>query len=264
MVLTVLWGQLQKETHTSMSEQFNAPVEVEVMALEVQGELGLSIVDQATYEFWVAPRQDRPRLATDTPGLLRRAARTRAKQFIKDATDFWDSIIAPARAHYQNLLDKKKAAIGPVENGVAVINRAIIGWDNDQERLRREAQRKIEEEARRKAQEERIEEAVHAEQLGASPELIDTILDTPTVPVKLEKAAPTYQKSSQVVTRSNWKAEVTDFAELVKFVAANPTFIELLMPNQSAINALAKAQKGSMTIPGLHAYDDRVVATGRG
>ena len=245
MVLTVLWGQLQKETHTSMSEQFNAPVDVEVKALEVQGELGLTIVDQATYDKAVA-------------------ARTRAKQFIKDATDFWDSIIAPARAHYQNLLDKKKAAIGPVENGVAVINRAIIGWDNDQERLRREAQRKIEEEARRKAQEERIEEAVHAEQLGASPELIDTILDTPTVPVKLEKAAPTYQKSSQVVTRSNWKAEVTDFAELVKFVAANPTFIELLMPNQSAINALAKAQKGSMTIPGLHAYDDRVVATGRG
>lgn len=64
-------------------------------------------------------------------------------------------------------------------------------------------------------------------------------------------------------TRANWKAEVTSMAELVAYVAANPSFINLLTVDATALNALAKAQKEAFSIPGCRAFNDAVVAVRR-
>jgi hypothetical protein len=63
--------------------------------------------------------------------------------------------------------------------------------------------------------------------------------------------------------RENWKCELTNKLELVKFVAANPSFLNLVDFNQTAGNQLAKAQKSGLRIPGLRAFNDVVLTKRR-
>lgn len=64
--------------------------------------------------------------------------------------------------------------------------------------------------------------------------------------------------------RDHWRAEVSDFRQLVAAVARNPTLLNLIEPNLAALNHLARAQKQALRIPGVRVWCGQVVAaTGR-
>lgn len=220
-------------------------IEVEAEALELRNQLSAVVItDQKTYDKAVNARVD-------------------GKAWLKGAGEFFDNLVKPAYAAYKNLLDTKKKVLEPVEGHVNQINKALLKWDQEQEQLRREEQRRLEEEARRQAEEEKLRTAVELESNGADPESVSAFLTAPvaTAPVV---AAPTYERSSAVVYRDNFSGEVTNLLALVKYVAKNPSFIGLLQINQTALNAQAKALKETMSIPGVRAVNNRVVASGRG
>ena len=64
-----------------------------------------------------------------------------------------------------------------------------------------------------------------------------------------------------IATKGTWKGEVTDKAALVKFVAANPQFLNLLDPATKEINAIAKALKANANIDGVRVFEDRSIAS---
>lgn len=220
-------------------------ITVESEALELRNSLtSLVITDQDTYDRAVQ-------------------ARVEAKNWLKGATDYFDGLVKPAYESYKNLLAAKKKVVEPVEGLISNVNRSLLAWDQEQERIRLAEQRRLEAEARERAEAERIAQAEALQSQGVEAEVINAMLDEPVIVTEVATAQPTYDKSSAVQYRDNWSAEVTDMVKLVKYVAKNPALIGLLAVNQPALNSMARSMKESLDIPGVEPKNNRVVASGR-
>lgn len=221
-------------------------VDLEQQAVSVRSEMSsITITDQKSYDLAVE-------------------ARTAASNWLKNAREFFKGMKDPAYAAWKKICSNENAVCDPVDTTIKQINSELIRYDQEQERLRREEQAKLDREARERAEAERLQQAESMKANGADEETIDAILDAPVQITQIAVAAPTYEKSKAVMYRDNYSAEVTNLLALVKYVAKNPQFLNLLQANQTAINAQARALKESMAIPGVRVTNNRVVATGRG
>jgi hypothetical protein len=220
-------------------------VDLEQEAITVRSEIAaLTITDQESYNVAVEKR-------------------TAAKGWLKKAEDWFDGIQRPAYDAYKNILNQRKLVCEPTESAIKKINAALIDFDREQDRIRREEQRRLEDEARRQAEEERLRLAAEVEESGADEETINAVLDAP-IEITTPVVAPrTYEKSSAVNFRDNWSGECFDLLDLVKAVAKDKSKIGLLQVNQTALNQMAKALKETMAIPGCRAVNNKVVASGR-
>lgn len=221
-------------------------VDLEQEAITVRTEIAaLIITDQTSYDLAVEKR-------------------TAAKGWLKTAEEWFDGIQKPAYDAYKNILNQRKLVCEPTEAAIKKINSALLVFDQEQDRLRREEQRRLDEQARQKAEDERIQQAAQMESQGVDVETLNAVLDAPLEVVSRPVAAPTYEKSGAVVYRDNWSGECFDLLALVKAVAKDKSKIGLLQINQSALNQMAKALKDSMAVPGCRAVNNKVVASGRG
>lgn len=161
---------------------------------------------------------------------------------------------------YQSLLDKFNAADKPMAEAEKTAKAAISDWDIKQEKRQQELQRQAQEAAEALEEEERLAAAVIAEESGASEEQVRDIVAAPRQAVAAP-VAPTYQRASGIgKRRENWSAEVKDLKALVKAAAAGKVPIDYLLPNQTALNARAKADRNTMNIPGVIARDIPVIS----
>ncbi len=190
--------------------------------------------------------------------------RTAAASWLKNAKTWFEGMKKPAHEAWKRICDNEKTVCDPVEQQVRSINAALLGWDQEQERLRRVEQQRLEAEARAKAEEERLAQVAEMESQGVDAETVNAVLDAPVQVTEIAVAAPTYEKSSAVVYRDNWSGECFDLFKLVQAVAKDKSKIGLLQVNGTALNQMAKALKESMSIPGCRPVNNKVVATGRG
>lgn len=139
----------------------------------------------------------------------------------------------------------------------------------DREKAEAEArrQRQIEEEARAKAEaarraaeqanaEERarlLKEAEAAERKAAAAQVkADTKdEDAALVVAPVVQVAPVTQKIKGESTKSVWRIRVTDFSKLPD---------EYKVPNEKALNAVAQATKGAISIPGTEIYEEKTLS----
>jgi len=149
------------------------------------------------------------------------------------------------------------AELAPVQEVEGVLKAKTFAWDADQESLRRAEQAKLEAEAKKKAEDEALAAAEAAQEAGAGAQEVDSILETPIIAPPVV-APRTYQPAPRMAGRESWSGKVTDFMALVKFVAVNPGFQNLLEINQTALNQMARSQKQAMRIPGVEARSERV------
>jgi hypothetical protein len=80
------------------------------------------------------------------------------------------------------------------------------------------------------------------------------------VPPRLQ---PAFQGARGITTAVNWKGEVTSLLALIKAIAADKANISLVLPNETAINQLARATRGTLVIPGIRFFSEAVVRAGR-
>lgn len=179
--------------------------------------------------------------------------------FRKRWKEYWEQLRKPAYEAYQAVLDKFSEGDKPAERAEKQVKAAIRDWDIEQERIRQELQRKAQEEAEERERQERLAAAVMAEDSGASVEEVEAITAAPVI-VVAPPVEPTYQKVSGVSRRANWKCKVTDLKKLCAAIGRGQVPTEYVIPNESALNARAKADKGTLNIPGCVAYDDPIVS----
>ncbi|MEW6270484.1 MAG: hypothetical protein AB1689_14430 [Thermodesulfobacteriota bacterium] len=55
---------------------------------------------------------------------------------------------------------------------------------------------------------------------------------------------------------ATWRAEVVDFASLVKAVATGAAPLEVLQPNQQFLDGLAAREKDALALPGVRATQE--------
>lgn len=185
------------------------------------------------------------------------------------------------KALYKDLEKKRTGATQPINQALREINgwfkpakqwlkdaegllkTKLLKYQAEQDRIAQEAQRKIDEEAEQERK--RLEKAAalaaqagmdeRAEELREEVEVQQEELQQAPV---IKSAAP---KIEGIVTKTTWKAEVTDKLLFVKHVASTrPDLIALIQINQSALNGQARSLKGSLDLPGIRVYEEKNIA----
>lgn len=112
---------------------------------------------------------------------------------------------------------------------------------------------KEEQDALDRADEQRIleEKAKQQAQILQNTALVTTATVTSIAP----------PKSAGISIKGTWKAKCHNKAALVAFVAAHPEYLGLLDVSDSALNAIAKAQKENMNIGGCEPYFQQSIAS---
>jgi hypothetical protein len=205
----------------------------------------ITIVDQGSYD-----------MATE---MLRTAA-----SFEKKVEEYFEPLRLTAKAAYDAVLTAKKRELEPIQQAKALLSRRVAGFAVEQERLRREAQRKLEEDARKKEEESRRLELEQAKKQGATKKELKAIADAP-IEVTAPAVEPTYEKAKGVTKPiERWSAEVIDFMTLVRAVAKGEQPESVLLPNQQALDGMARSLKGVMSVPGVKAVCDYTVSARKG
>ncbi len=108
---------------------------------------------------------------------------------------------------------------------------------------------------------EQAKAAAEAEQQHAMAKVMlsQTVAAVMSAPV----VATVTPKVSGVSTSAPWTAEVTDLLALVRFVAANPTFINFLQANLVPIKQQAKALQANCKIDGVRVYQEERLTSRR-
>lgn len=202
-------------------------------------------------------------------------------------------LVTPLNSVVKKINDLFRAPLEFLTQAEGTIKRAMITYDQEQERKAAEEKRKAEEaaarerarlkaeaderEAKARAEEERLrkeaEAAVAAGDTAKAAKLESQAeakadagqiraeeLRSQAASVQAAPASIAPTKVSGVVSKGKWKGRVTSKIKLVQFVAANPQYLGLLDENESAINKLAGALKNQMAIDGIEAYEERQIA----
>jgi hypothetical protein len=168
-----------------------------------------------------------------------------------------------AHAAWQEVLVAEKKHLDQVAVAEAVYKDKISAYTAEQRRIEAEARAKAEAEARRLAEEQRERELEQAEAEGADVEEITAMINAPLV-VAPPRVEPAFQAARRITTAVNWKGQVTSLEALVKAIAAGKANIGLVMANETAINQLARATRGTLEVPGVRFFHEPVVRAGRG
>ena len=174
-------------------------------------------------------------------------------------------VIQAALEAHRRALEAFRRIDEPLKAAEAEIKRRLSAWVAEQERLRQEAERRAREEAERAAAEALEAQLEQIEAAGAPVEVIEAVIRrAEAAPVMAPRVAPQYERAQGIAARKTYRAQVISMIDLVRWVAANPTHETLLQPNQSALNALARAQRENLRIPGVRVVvEDSIAITRR-
>jgi hypothetical protein len=188
---------------------------------------------------------------------------TGIKGLRKEIEETFGQPIKDAHKLHKALVAKRKEFEAPLNTAERVIKQKMAAYHQEQERIRREAEearQRAAEEARRREEERRLAEAAALEAEGHTAEadaLIEEPIEAPPAP-----AARPAPKAEGVSFRTTWSAEITDPEALAAFVVANwGQYEQLIQFNTAELNAMARAQKDGLQLPGVKAVATQQVAS---
>ena len=146
-------------------------------------------------------------LIADTEGFTKAAAfRDGLKAIEREINDTFDGPIAAAFKAHKAIVAAKKTYSDPLEAALRTIKGKLIVYDEEQKRIARLEQIRLEAEAKKKAEEEALELATLLEEAGQS-EAAAEVIEAPVqvAPIAVQKSTPKIEGFSY---RSNWKVEI--------------------------------------------------------
>ncbi|MGH9454086.1 MAG: hypothetical protein ACRD2O_08975 [Terriglobia bacterium] len=159
----------------------------------------------------------------------------------KRAYDNWKALVAD-----------RDARIGPADEARKIIESKMLAWQAAEERKDREREALLREAAAQAAREQAEQEAKSLEAAGDA-ELANVVREqaaaAPAPVVVIESSVPKVAGISK--PKENWKFRVTNEGLIPR---------EFMVPNETAIGALVRAQKGRTNIPGIEIYCEKTIA----
>lgn len=169
------------------------------------------------------------------------------KAFRAKVAETFDPLIKAAHATHKAAVAKKKEVDDPLDQAQRKIKRLMGEYDEEQERIRAEKERKLQEQARKEEEERRLAEAEAAEAAGET-EVAEAILEE-----EVEQAAVIVPKTTPKVSgmsfRVNWNFQITDETQIPR---------EYLKPDEVKIGQVVRALKDKLSIPGIRIYKTKV------
>ncbi len=167
-----------------------------------------------------------------------------------------DPIIKAAHHTHKVAVNKKKLFGVPLATALASLRLKVAGYVSAQREKERQEQLRLEAEQKKRDEAAQLKEAERLEKTGADTETVNRALEapppaSPPPPV----AAPRVHEQKGTSVRKNWKAKCINPAELVRAVADGKANASLVVPDEMALNKLAKALEGNFDVPGCIAYN---------
>ena len=183
-----------------------------------------------------------------------KSIKARQQQLEEARTSITKPLLDAQRA-VNNLFRAPQETLSEAER---IIKRSILAYQEVEERKRLEAQAAAAQ-ALRKEREKLEAQAARALATGKLEKAEALRITAEAIPERME-IAPTATKVAGLASRSTWRAELVDKLALVTYVAQHPEWLNLLEPNMTAINGLARSQKSALAIPGIRAVQEKQLA----
>lgn len=181
-----------------------------------------------------------------------KAAQNKLEETRTSITGPMNTALKAINAFFKGPTDKLATA----ESG---IKRAMIGYTDEQARLQRIEQQRVNDASRKEREklEERARKAVASGKVEKAEQLQQAAV---TVVAPVINFAP--QKIAGISPRENWHAECTDLMALVKAIAAGQAPLSLVMANDKVLGAQARSLKNDFVAPGIRVWSDKNIAAG--
>lgn len=165
---------------------------------------------------------------------------------LKEIDATFDPIISKAFQSHKEAVAQKKKKAEPLELAKKIIKSKIIGYQEAEEKKRREEEARLRAELQKQEEERKLAEALQAEAEG-NKEVADAIMEEEikAVPIVLPKSTP----KIQVTVREIWKFRIIDKSKIPP---------EYLMPDEVKIGQIVRALKKQTTIGGIEVYSEKV------
>lgn len=182
---------------------------------------------------------------------------TGCKAMEKEIRETLEPTIRKAHEAHKAVTALRAKLLAPIERAELTIKRKIADYsDRVAEEARRERQRQ-EAEARR-IEEERLLRAAQEAAARGDEDAAEEILEAPIVlPAARVVEAP---KAEGVAIRKRYSARVVDTKALLRAAAAGTIPDGLVLPNQKALDALARSIGESFAMPGVELVVESTVA----
>ena len=176
-----------------------------------------------------------------------------------------EATFAPIRtkAHeaWKESIAQQKKVEEPLEQGERQIKSVIAIYLNEQERLRKEEELRLQRQAQEEEERRQLENAAILDDLGETDEANRLLNEkVEAAPVVLPRFTP---KVAGIAMSQRYAAEVVDLMELVEAVAAGKAPIQCLKADTVFLNRQAVAMKTAMHYPGVRVKTDSTIAAGR-
>jgi hypothetical protein len=178
------------------------------------------------------------------------------KDFRKKVEKAFGPVAKKAHETWKEAVALRKKVDDPLDGAEQEIKRAMGVYYAEQEHIRKEDEAWIQAEMTKREEDARLGQAAELEKAGEGA-AAQAVLDAPVVamPITLPKA-----QADGISMKINWRVKVTNLRALVKAVAEGRADLGLIQANMMALNGMARALKGTMTIPGVRAVSEMSVA----
>lgn len=208
-------------------------LETQATSLTARAQAVGPIVDAATYE-------------------LKAELRVDAHLLIKQIEEHHAPIKAAAHAAHRAACDAETKMVSPLKTFVALVDRELRQWDQQQEQRRREQEQEAQRRLQEQAEQDRLVEASEAERRGDHA-TAQALIESPVVAPPVVLPTPT-TKVKGLGKAEVWKFRITNAAMIPR---------EYLIPDEVAIGKVVRAMKDKCKIPGVQAYSETSYRGGR-
>jgi len=157
----------------------------------------------------------------------------------KKTHEAWKAVVASEK-YFTDRLNKIES----------VVKQAVLKYDREQEEIRRAEQARLQAKAEEEARRERERLMKRAENLK-TPELKQEAMEAAeSVVTTVVEVESNVEKADGESYQSIWKFRIVDESQIPR---------EYLIVNEKALSSIAKSTKGSLKIPGVEFYEDKIL-----
>lgn len=181
------------------------------------------------------------------------------KGLLKQIDDAHARVKQPLLRACKELDTQKREAAAPLLMAEGQLKRAMIAFDDEQDRIRREEQVRANEQARRQ-QEKLQQQAAKATQAGRVERAMELETRAAAVVAPAIQREPT--KVDGIGNRLNWHAECNDLLALAKAVVEGRAPVSYVMANDKVLGQQARSLKQDFVCDGVRVWADKNIAAG--
>jgi len=169
----------------------------------------------------------------------------------KRVTDHFGPMKAAAHAAWKTITGKEAETMAPLTEAEALVKQRMLCYSNEQDRLRRAEQARLQAEADAAAERERARLEKEAARLK-TPELREARLEqAAAVQAPAVILAPAVPKVAGQSIRKTWRAVLTDPHAAVKAITQWPDWAAYIDVRQGELDRFAARTRGQVAVPGV-------------